>query len=134
MRAKLFALAGAAALSFAATGAYAQCVSSGGAVGGATAGAATGAVIGGPVGAAAGAVIGGSVGAQALSPTACSYVVQTHVPVVAVEGDVVVGQPLPETVVLHPIPETDAFVFAYVNNKRVIVDPKTRVVTQIVVQ
>jgi hypothetical protein len=85
------------------------------------------------VGAAAGAVIGGTVGAS-LSPTACTYVVSQDVPVVTLEKEVVVGEPLPETVVLYPIPETETYVFANVNGKRVIVDPKTRVVAQVVVQ
>jgi hypothetical protein len=37
----------------------------------------------------------------------------------------------PETVVLHPIPETKTYVFANVNEKRVLVDPDTRVVVEV---
>jgi hypothetical protein len=132
MRKTLAALVGVSAFFVAGEATAAICSNAGGAVGGAAAGAATGAVVGGPVGAAVGGVIGGAVGSQALPPTACSYVVKTEVPVTKIEQKVVVGEPLPEVVVLHPIPETQTYAFAYVNDQRVLVDPKTRVVVEVV--
>jgi phage tail tape-measure protein len=132
MRRTLAALVGVGALFLAGEASAAICSNTGGAVGGAAAGAATGAVVGGPVGAAVGGVVGGAIGSQALPPTACSYVVKTEVPVVKVEKKVVVGEPLPETVELHAIPETQTYVFAHVNDQRVLVDPKTRVVVEVV--
>jgi hypothetical protein len=110
----------------------AVCSNTAGAVGGAAAGAAAGAAVGGPAGAAVGGVVGGAIGSQSLPPTACTHVVQAEVPVTNIEGQVVVGEPLPEVVVLHPIPETETYVFAYVNDQRVLVDPESRVVVEVV--
>jgi hypothetical protein len=131
MRKTLVVLLGAGTMLFA-TDAFAICSNGAGALGGAAAGAATGAVVGGPVGAAVGGVIGGAVGSQALPPTSCSYVVQQDVPVAHIEQRVVVGEPLPETVELHAIPDTQAYVFADVNDQRLIVDPRTHVVLEVV--
>jgi hypothetical protein len=127
----LAGIAVAGSMTFAAD-AFALCSNPAGAVGGAAAGAAAGAAVGGPVGAAVGGVVGGTVGANALPPTACTYVVEQEVDGVDIEGEVVVGEPLPETVVLHEIPESKTYVFAHVNTKRVIVDPDTRVVVEVV--
>lgn len=130
---KLIPVVGVAALLAFADSASAQCgPSAGGAVAGATAGAVTGAVVGGPVGAAVGGVVGGAAGAAAVPRTACTYVIEQNVPAVTVEKEVVVGQPLPDAVVLHEIPEYKTYVFANVNNHRVLVDPKTRVVVEVV--
>lgn len=112
--------------------AYALCANPAGAAGGAAAGAAAGAAVGGPAGAAVGGVVGGAIGAKALPPTACSYVVEQDLATVEIEGEVVVGEPLPETVVFHEIPETKTYVFADVNGHRVIADAETRVVVEIV--
>jgi hypothetical protein len=111
--------------------AFALCSNAGGTVGGAAAGAVTGAVVGGPVGAAVGGVVGGTVGSQ-LPPKACSYVVTEEVPAATIQGELVVGQPLPDAVVLHEIPDTKTYVFASVNEHRVLVDPKTRVVVEVI--
>ena len=129
MRKFVFVLAGLGSM-LAATQSFALCSNAGGTIGGAAAGAATGAVVGGPVGAAVGGVAGAMVGSQ-LPPTACSYVVTEKVQTVKVEK-VVVGEPLPQTVVLHEIPDTKTYVFASVNDQRVLVDPKTRVVIEVV--
>jgi hypothetical protein len=132
MRKSMTALAGGAALLFFTGQAFALCANSAGVVGGAAAGAGIGAAVGGPPGAIAGGIIGGATGAAALPPTACDYVVTQEVPVATIEGEIIVGEPLPETVVLHPIPETRTYVFANVNTKRVLVDPNTRVVVEVV--
>jgi hypothetical protein len=111
--------------------AFALCSNPAGTVGGAAAGAAAGAAIGGPAGAAIGGVVG-AVGGSALPPRACSYVIEQDVEAIAIEDEVIVGRPLPETVVLHEIPETETYVFAHVNDHRVLVDPDTRVVVEVV--
>ncbi len=103
-------------------------------------GAAVGGAVAGPIGAAAGAVVGGTVGAASdvatsifapPPPPVVTYVERENIPSVTVEHDIVVGQPLPETVVLHPVPKYH-YEYAIVNHKRVIVEPKTRKVVKIV--
>lgn len=91
-----------AALIFASGAAFAQSSTVNGAVGGA----ATGAIVGGPVGAAVGGVTGAAIGAMLEPPqTVVTYVREVPAPQarVVVEEKIVVGQPLPETVVLTPI-------------------------------
>ena len=45
---------------------------------------------------------------------------------VTVQEDIVVGQPLPETVIVRPVPRYDDYGYAVVNQRRVIVEPRTR--------
>ena len=106
----------------------------------AAAGAAAGGAVAGPVGAAAGAIVGGTVGAAGDVATAIfapppppviTYVEREDIPSVTVEHEVVVGKPLPRTVVLHPVPKYH-YEYAIVNHKRVIVEPKTRRVVKII--
>lgn len=102
-------------------------------VGGAVGGAVIGGVVGGPPGAIIGGAIGGTVGMAAEPPAEVrSYVVQRDYPSARIETDVVVGEPLPATVELRTIPRHTQYRFAVVNNKRVIVEPKTRRVIQII--
>jgi hypothetical protein len=104
-----------------------------GAVPGAVGGAAAGAVVGGPVGAAVGGVAGAALGAAATPPPEVrTYVMQEDAPSVTVERQVTVGEALPETVVVHPVPQYETYSYAVVNNHRVIVDRNTRKVVQIV--
>jgi hypothetical protein len=51
---------------------------------------------------------------------------------VQVSEKIAVGQPIPNNLVLSPIPDTPNFVFAIVNQKRLIIDPMTLVVVRIV--
>ena len=51
---------------------------------------------------------------------------------VVIEKQVVVGEPLPQEVVLTTIPEDPTYAYAVVNNQRVIVDPRTHTVVQII--
>ena len=98
-------------------------------------GAATGAILGGPVGAGVGAVVGATLGGALTPPPpeVVTYVEQQPAPAsVAVQQAVVVGKPIPETVVLTPIPENSAYAFAVVNEQRVIVEPKSRTVVQVI--
>ncbi|MFD1704968.1 DUF1236 domain-containing protein [Methylopila henanensis] len=99
-----------------------------GTVSGAAGGAATGAVIGGPVGAAVGGVAGAVVGTVVAPPREVrTYVVKEQRPSVAYEGEVVVGKPLPETVEVYRVPDSD-YSYTVVNEKRYIVDDERRVV------
>lgn len=98
-------------------------------------GAATGAILGGPVGAGVGAVVGATLGGALTPPPpeVVTYVQQQPAPPsVVVQQPVVVGKPIPETVVLTPIPESPNYAFAVVNEQRVIVEPKSRTVVQVI--
>lgn len=108
---------------------FAQASTATGAVGGAAAGA----VVGGPVGAVVGGTIGAAVGTAAEPPAEVrTYVTRERVPSVRVQEEVVVGRPLPATVELRTIPNHNDYAYAVVNERRVIVEPKTRKIIQIV--
>ncbi len=125
---RIHALIAAGALALAPSLAFAQASTTTGVVGGA----ATGAVVGGPVGAAVGAVVGGTVGAAMEPPAEVrTYVYEQRVPSVAVEERVVVGEPLPQTVTVHRIPQHQTYGYAVVNEKRVVVEPQTRKVIKV---
>jgi hypothetical protein len=124
-----FALTLLAATAMAPAVAFAQ----GSTVGGAVGGAAVGAVVGGPVGAVVGAGVGGAVGSAAEPPQGVvTYVERERVPSVAVQERIVVGEPLPQTVELHAIPEYKEYRYAVVNNQRVIVEPRSRKIVKII--
>ena len=106
-----------------------------GAITGAAGGAVTGAIVGGPVGAAVGGVVGLAAGAAIDAPPqrVVTYVEQQPLPQsVIIEQPLVVGKPIPRDVVLMPIPEDNRYAYAVVNNQRVIVDPRTHTVVQII--
>jgi hypothetical protein len=108
------------------------CLAQEGTAAGAAAGAATGAVVGGPVGAIVGGVAGAIIGTAAEPPAEVrTYVTRESVPSVTVQEDIVVGQPAPR-VELRSIPQNEDYRFAVINNKRVIVDTKTRRIVQII--
>ncbi|WFU04702.1 DUF1236 domain-containing protein (plasmid) [Rhizobium sp. CB3171] len=102
---------------------------------GAAGGAVTGAVVGGPVGAAVGGVAGAIVGTAIDPPPqkVVTYVQEQPMPPAeaVVQERVVVGQPLPETVVVTPVPDNPTYAYAVVNHQRVIIQPKTRKVVKI---
>ena len=123
--------------------ALAQSQPSGGAVGGATSGAATGAVggaiVGGPVGAVVGGVGGAVVGAivgDAAEPKFRTYVVQQRVPSYTYAEPVAVGTVLPEQgVTYREVPTqygAQGYRYTVVNDRTVIVEPRTRRVVQII--
>jgi hypothetical protein len=122
----------AAGILLASTSAFAQSSTVTGAVGGA----ATGAIVGGPVGAAVGGIVGGVAGSVIDPPPqqVVTYVQQAPAPTtrVVVKEKVVVGQPLPETVVVTPIPDDPKYAYAIVNDQRVIVEPSSRKVIQVI--
>ncbi len=104
----------------------------GGALTGAATGAAVGAVVGGPVGAAVGGAVGGVAGAAAQPPkTVRTYVTEHRVDPATVDRDVSVGVAVPDTVVLHQVPDYQ-YEYTYVNGQPVLVDPNTRKVVYIV--
>ena len=56
----------------------------------------------------------------------CLAAVPRGEPSVTVRERIVVGEPLPETVVLRPVPSHTEYRYAVVNDRRVIVEPRTR--------
>ncbi|CAD7051129.1 hypothetical protein REJC140_01686 [Pseudorhizobium endolithicum] len=115
-----------------ATGASAQEGTASGAAGGAV----TGAIVGGPVGAAVGGIAGAALGTAIDPPPqeVIRYVETQPAPSasVVVEEEIVVGKPVPEAVVLTPVPDHETYAYAVVNEQRVIVDPQTRTVVQVI--
>lgn len=108
----------------------------GGALAGAATGVVAGALLGGPVGAAiggvAGAVTGGTVDAAVTPPDEVVTYVQTNkVEPVYLEGEVVVGAGLPETVTVHKVPDYQ-YDYVYVNGQPVLVDPSDRRIVAVV--
>jgi hypothetical protein len=98
-------------------------------------GAATGAILGGPIGAGVGAVVGATLGGALTPPPpeVVTYVEQQPAPAsVVVQQPVVVGKPIPEAVMLTPIPENPRYAYAMVNEQRVIVEPQSRTVVQVI--
>ena len=101
-----------------------------GTVTGAAGGAITGAIVGGPVG------VAGAIAGTAIDPPPArvvTYVQQQPVQnSVIVEQPIVVGKPVPQEVVLMPIAEDPRYSYTIVNEQRVIVDPQTRTVVQVI--
>jgi hypothetical protein len=98
---------------------------------GARDGARAGGDIGGPIGAMVGGTVGAAVGAGLEIPNAILGGLPRSESVV-VEERVVVGEPLPPAVVLRPVPNYTEYRYAVVNDRRVIVDPRTRRVIKII--
>jgi len=111
----------------------------GGAAGGAAAGAVGGAIVGGPVGAVVGgvggAVAGGIVGDN--TPRFREYVVEQRVPSYSYNEELRVGTVLPQRgVVYHRVPAeyrvNKEYRYTVVNDRPVLVEPRTRRVIQII--
>ena len=106
------------------------------ATGAGTIGAIIGGLTGGPIGAAAGAVIGAGAGAVAnpgpdITAQTETYVTSNPVDPVYLDGEVVVGVGIPDTVTLNKIPDS-TYSYQYINGVPVIVDPAERRVVRIV--
>lgn len=101
------------------------------AVGGAVAGAVAGAIVAGPVGAIVGAAIGMSAGA-AVTPTetVTTYVRGNPVDPVYLDGEIVVGAGIPDSVMLSEVPDSEYY-YAYVNGVPVLVERENRRVVYI---
>ena len=78
--------------------------------------------------------VGGLVGAAVELPVDVLAAVTGAPPPgsVVVRERVAVGEPLPETVVLTPVPSHSDYSYAVVNNRRVVVEPRTRRVIRII--
>lgn len=96
---------------------------------GAAAGAAAGALIAGPLGAVIGAAAGGAT-AQVPAPDekVSSYVVANPQTPVILDGEVVMGAGIPDSVELYEIPETTDFRYVYVNGQPVLVNADRKIV------
>lgn len=104
-------------------------------VNGAAGGAVTGAIVGGPVGAAVGGVAGAIIGTAIDPPPerVVTYVRQAPAPApIVIKEKIVVGHALPSTVVVTPVPENPKYAYAIVNDERVIVEPSSRKVIQVI--
>jgi len=74
-----------------------------------------------------------AVGAGLEIPNAVITSVQgERVPSVVVRERVIVGEPLPAEVELRPVPHYTQYDYAIVNDRRVIVEPRTRKVIRII--
>ena len=100
---------------------------------GARNGAAAGHAVGGPIGGAVGGTVGAAVGTAVDIPAAViSSVTGLPGPSVVVREEVAVGRPLPDRVVLRPIQRYPEYRYAIVNDRHVIVEPRTRRVVKII--
>jgi hypothetical protein len=98
-----------------------------------------GALIAGPVGAAVGGAAGLATGGtiEAITepppPPVRQYVVSNPVDPVYLEGEVVVGAGVPDTVELRPVPDYQ-YRYVDINGQPVLVDPQTRRIVYVVRQ
>jgi hypothetical protein len=60
-----------------------------------------------------------------------TYVLQQSVPSVSYQGDIAVGTALPDTVEVHTVDGYNDYAYTVVNERRVIVNPQTRTVIQV---
>jgi hypothetical protein len=106
-----------------------------GAVGGAAAGAAGGGPAGAAVGGVTGAIVGGALTADE-STKVKQYVVREKRPSVRVSETVTVGEELPSSVEMCSVPEDvgvrTEYRYTVVNDRTVLVDPKTRRIVQVI--
>ncbi|WP_442581238.1 DUF1236 domain-containing protein [Mesorhizobium sp. ASY16-5R] len=107
-----------------------------GAIVGGTTGAVAGAIVGGPVGAliggVAGTTIGGTVGEIAEPPAQVrTYVADNRLEPVYLDGEVVVGAKVPDTVQIREIPDYK-YSYVNVNGQEVLVEPATRQIVYVV--
>ena len=95
-------------------------------------GAIAGGMLGGPVGAVIGAGIGMGLGAAATpEERVTTYVMENPVEPIFLDGEIVVGAGIPETVTLTEVPESEYY-YAYVNGTRVLVEREQRRIVYIV--
>ncbi len=60
-----------------------------------------------------------------------TYVMEQPADSMPYEGDVLVGEVLPDAVEVHPVQGYDDYAYTIVNERRVIVNPQTRAVVQV---
>jgi Uncharacterized protein with a bacterial SH3 domain homologue len=95
-----------------------------------TTGAIAGAIVGGPVGAAVGGAAGVVLGDAFDPERPRQYIVEHPVDPVYLDGEVVVGGTIPETVTLYEIPEAQ-YRYVYLNGQQVLVAPDTREIVHV---
>ena len=96
-------------------------------------GAANGARAGGEVAGPVGEAVGGTVGLGLEIPNAVITSIQgERAPSVTVRERIVVGEPLPASVELRTVPSHTEYRYAVVNDRRVIVEPRTRKIVKII--
>ncbi|AUH65614.1 DUF1236 domain-containing protein [Paracoccus zhejiangensis] len=101
------------------------------AVGGAT-GAAMGALVAGPLGAVVGAAAGGvAASLPDPDPAVQTYVVANPQEAVVLDGEVVVGAGVPETVTLYEVPDHADYRYVNINGQTVLVNPDDRKIVYI---
>jgi hypothetical protein len=61
-----------------------------------------------------------------------TYVIEQQTPSLTFEGDVAIGTALPDTVEIHTVPDQPDYGYVVVNKKRVLVNPKTRAVIEVI--
>ena len=133
---KIMMLTSAALLTFAASGA--AMAADGGVAAGATTGAVGGAIVGGPIGAVVGGVGGAIVGGIAgdNQPRFREYVVREGRPSYSYREDVRVGAELPTSgVTYYDVPREygqTEYRYTRVNNRTVLVDPRTHRIVQVI--
>jgi hypothetical protein len=125
---KRLAISVVAASLLASSAAFAQSTTAAGAANGAR----TGGEVAGPVGEIVGGTVGAAVGAAVEIPNAVITSIPRTEPSVTVRVRVVVGEPLPPTVELRTVPSHTEYRYAVVNDRRVIVEPRTRKVIRII--
>ena len=117
-----------AASLFASGAAYAQSTT----VQGAQDGARAGSAVGGPVGGVVGGTVGAAVGAAVEIPNAVITAIPSGGRSVVVEERIAVGEPLPPSVELRVVPNHSEYRYAVVNDRRVIVEPRTRKIIRVI--
>ena len=60
-----------------------------------------------------------------------TYVMEQSVPSVVYDGDIAVGATLPNTVEIHTVPNVDGYGYTVINERRVIVEPRTHRIIQV---
>ncbi|WP_457584504.1 DUF1236 domain-containing protein [Ensifer canadensis] len=60
-----------------------------------------------------------------------TYILEQKSPSVAYEGDIVIGDPVPETIKIYPVPDQPKYGYAIVNERRVIIDPNTHTIVEV---
>ena len=99
---------------------------------GAREGSRAGSDVGGPIGGIVGGTVGAAVGAAVEIPNAVITSIPRGERSVVVEERVVVGEPLPPAVELRVVPHHTEYRYAIVNDRRVIVEPRTRRVIRVI--
>jgi hypothetical protein len=61
-----------------------------------------------------------------------TYVIEQQVPSVTYEGDIALGSELPSSVEIHTIPDNNDYGYAVINKQRVVVNPQTHKIVEIV--